>query len=98
SASPKTPGTRPSACCRCCRSHLPSVQRTANLRLRTGAGEGEIGMWRDSSLSGVLLRRRWFVVAAVVLVAAAVGLQGAVRAPAASPCATPTVVAGSNFE
>src|SRR4051812_5536670 len=53
---------------------------------------------RDSSFSGALLRRRWFVVAAVMVAAAAVGLQGAVRAPAASPCSTPEVLPGSNFE
>src|SRR5438309_12065055 len=55
SASAKTPGTRPSACCRCCRSHLPSVQRTANLRLRTGAGEGE-----NRYVEGLVFERRAF--------------------------------------
>src|SRR4051794_11955247 len=55
-------------------------------------------MWRNSTLGGVISERRWLVVAAVVLVAAAVGLSGAVRAPAASPCATPEVLVGSNFE
>src|SRR3954464_1429000 len=55
-------------------------------------------MWKQSSLVGVLLGRRWWVIAAVSLAAVAVGLSGAVRAPAASPCATTSVLSGSNFE
>src|SRR3954451_4897028 len=55
-------------------------------------------MLRQSTFVGVLSGRRWWVIAAVLLAAVAVGLSGAVRAPAASPCVTPSVLAGSNFE
>src|SRR4051812_36998128 len=55
-------------------------------------------MLRQSTFVGVLSGRRWWVIAAVSLAAVAVGLSGAVRAPAASPCATTSVLSGSNFE
>src|SRR3954451_18094285 len=55
-------------------------------------------MLRQSTFVGVLSGRRWWVIGAVMLAAAAVGLSGAVRAPAASPCATTSVLSGSNFE
>src|SRR3954462_7801809 len=55
-------------------------------------------MWKQSAFVGVLSGRRGWVIAAVLLAAAAVGLSGAVRAPAASPCTTPSVLSGSNFE
>src|SRR4051794_20957302 len=55
-------------------------------------------MWRQSTFVGVVSGRRSWVMAAVLLAAVAVGLSGAVRAPAATPCATPDVLPGSNFE
>src|SRR3954452_19005981 len=55
-------------------------------------------MLRQSTFVGVLSGRRWWVIGAVMLAAAAVGLSGAVRAPAAPPCATTSVLSGSNFE
>src|SRR3954451_4464950 len=55
-------------------------------------------MLRQSTFVGVLSGRRWWIIGAVMLAAAAVGLSGAVRAPAASPCATTSVLSGSNFE
>src|SRR4051794_41897938 len=55
-------------------------------------------MWKQSAVVGVLSGRRWWVIGAVFVAAAAVGLSGAVRAPAAPPCATNSVLSGSNFE
>src|SRR5215213_1760506 len=55
-------------------------------------------MWKQSTFVGVLSGRRRWVIAAVLLAAVAVGLSGAVRAPAATPCATTSVLSGSNFE
>src|SRR3954452_9208528 len=55
-------------------------------------------MLRQSTFVGRVSGGCGGVSEAVLVAAAAVGLSGAVRAPAAPPCATTSVLSGSNFE